>query len=118
MSIRKNMILSQAINGTILANRLLLAHNYFSRLRGLIGRAPLQAGEVLWIKPCQQVHTHFMGYALDIVFLDKELRVVEVVRGLRPWKISPWVRSAHSLLEFRAGGADNIQLGDVLTISG
>lgn len=118
MSSQKNIILSHAINGNILANRLLLAHSYFSRLRGLICRLPLRTGEALWIKPCQQVHTHFMGYALDIVFLDRELRVVKIVRDLQPWKLSPWVRSAHSLLEFRAGGAEAIQLGDVLAISG
>lgn len=118
MSNEKHMILSHAVTGTILANRLLLAHSYLTRLRGLIGRPMLKPGEALWIKPSQQVHTHFMRYALDIVFLDREMRVVEVIRGLQPWKLSPWVRSAHSLIEFAAGGADGIRVGDVLTVSG
>lgn len=118
MTNQKHMILSEHITGTVLADRLLLAHSYITRLRGLIGRPQLQKGEALWISPCQQVHTHFMSYPLDIVFVDKELRVVEVIRGLKPWKLSPWVRSAHSLIEFAAGGADKIQVGDVLVVAG
>lgn len=114
---KKSRIVVHGVDGAIIAAELLMADNYWLRLRGLIGRPPLKPQQAIWIKPCQQVHTHFMSYALDVVFLDRQLRVVEIVRGLEPWKLSPWVRSAHSLLEFPAGGAAHLNIGDPLQFS-
>jgi uncharacterized membrane protein (UPF0127 family) len=74
----------------------LIADNFFSRLRGLIGYSPLEPATVLWIKPCQQVHTHFVRWPLQVVFVDREMQVVRVIRELRPWSISPRVRK-HAL---------------------
>jgi uncharacterized membrane protein (UPF0127 family) len=85
--------------GALVAERVLAADHFFSRLRGLIGHPPLEPGTVLWIKPCQQVHTHFMRWPLQVVFVDRGMRVLRVVRELRPWRVSPWVRGAHSALE-------------------
>lgn len=102
----------------IVARDVYFADNYWLRLRGLMGRPPLQAGAALWIKPCQQVHTSFMPVPLDLVFLDRELVVQRVVRNLQPWRISPWVRSAHSLLEFTAAESLALQPGDPLGFIG
>ncbi len=103
-------------SGTVLAQRLFVADGYFSRLRGLIGRAPLALEEALWIRPCQQVHTHFMGYALHVVFLDAEQRVLRVLRVVKPWRVSPWVRGARSVLEFNAARELALTEGDRLRI--
>jgi hypothetical protein len=86
----------------ILAERVFAATSFFARLRGLIGHRALDPGAALWIRPCQQVHTHFMRDAVHVLFLDDELRVVCAVESLRPWRISPWVRRARSVLEFSA----------------
>ena len=115
---KKSRIVVHGVDGAIIATELLMADNYWLRLRGLIGRPPLKPQQAIWIKPCQQVHTHFMSYALDVVFLDRQLRVVEVSRNLEPWRFSPWVRSSHSLLEFVSGGASRINVGDQLHIGG
>ena len=96
------------------ADDVLLADRYFSRLRGLIGRPPLREGQGLWIVPTQQVHTHFMGEPIDVVFLDRELTVLRVVPALAPWKLSPWVKGARSALELAPGGAATISVGDRL----
>lgn len=90
------------------------ADTYWLRLRGLMGRPPLAPGEALWILPCQQVHTSFMKVPLDVVFLDKELTVLRVVHDLKPWRVSPWVRAAHSVLEFSADAGLQLQAGDRL----
>jgi len=103
--------------GTILAQRLFLADTYLSRLRGLIGHAALPDGSALWINPCQQVHTHFMKYPLDVVFLDGEQMVLRVVNGLAPWRVSPWVRHAKTVLEFNANGMLAVSAGDQLRFS-
>ena len=71
--------------------------------------------EGLWIVPCPMIHTFFMKFAIDVLFLDKDLRVVRVLEGLKPWRVSPWVFRAHSVLEF-AGGAlqGSVRAGDCL----
>lgn len=74
-----------------------------TRARGLLGRDGLKPEEGLWIVPCAMIHTFFMRFSLDVVFLDKELRVVKAMEDLRPWRLSPWVWKAHSVLEFAAG---------------
>lgn len=95
-------------------DRVWVADSYFTRLRGLIGRPALQPGEGIWIRPCQQVHTHFLGEPIDVVFLDKTLRIMRVYPELRPWRLSPWVRGASSVLELPAGGAGHFAEGDHL----
>jgi uncharacterized membrane protein (UPF0127 family) len=63
----------------------------------------LDDGHGLWIKPCNQVHMFFMKYAIDLVFLDENHRIVRLVEGLAPGKISPKVRDAKSVLELPVG---------------
>lgn len=60
----------------------------WSRLRGLLGRPPLHGGaaQALWLTPCGGVHTFGMGYPLDIVFLDRDGRVLECCESLPPWR--------------------------------
>lgn len=101
----------------VLARRVFLADGYFSRLRGLIGHAPLPADAALWIQPCQQVHTHFMGYPLHVVFLDADQRVLRVIEHMRPWRISPWVRQARTVLEFNGDHALPVAAGDRLRVT-
>lgn len=78
--------------------------NAWDRLRGLLARPALVADAALWLIPCNSVHTCFMGYAIDTVFLDRELRVLAVVPSLRPWRACGRLR-AHSTLELAADGA-------------
>ena len=56
--------------------RVLPAHTFFKRAKGLLGTKAWPAGLALWLKPCKQVHTMGMRYALDVVFLDERLRIV------------------------------------------
>ncbi len=110
--------LIELTRGDVIAHRVYRADNFWLRLRGLMGHPPLAPGEALWILPCQQAHTSFMPVPLDLVFLDRQLVVRRVVRNLRPWRISPWVRSAHSLLELTASDALRVQEGDRLGFAG
>jgi uncharacterized membrane protein (UPF0127 family) len=82
----------------------------------LIGYAPLAADTVLWINPCQQVHTHFLRWSLRVVFIDREMRVVHVCDQLKPWRISPWVKGARSVLEFPTSAPVKIAEGDRLRL--
>ncbi|ROH85330.1 DUF192 domain-containing protein [Pseudomethylobacillus aquaticus] len=105
-------------SGRLLVARLRRADNFFTRLAGLLGRKPLQPGDGLLITPCQQVHTHFMGYAIDVVFLDASLQVLAIDRAMRPWRISAYVRKAAHVLELPAHAASEVQIGDQLVLAG
>jgi uncharacterized membrane protein (UPF0127 family) len=84
--------------GTLLAARLEVADSGPARSKGLLGRAGLAAGQGLWIVPCESVHTFFMRFAIDLVYLDRKNRVRKVRSGVGPWRLSACF-SAHSVLE-------------------
>ena len=70
----------------VVCERCVVADRPHTRLRGLLGRAQLEAGEGLLLKPTPSVHTCFMRFTIDAVFLDAQLRVVSVAPALRPWR--------------------------------
>jgi len=100
--------------GRLLAGRVTRADSALARARGLLGRDSLHRDEGLWLLPCRQVHTFFMRFAIDVVFLDRGLRVVRVCPALAPWRLSPWVARAASALELAAGTAAGLGPGDRL----
>jgi uncharacterized membrane protein (UPF0127 family) len=73
-------------------------------MRGLLGRDSLAEGEGLLLKPCGSVHTLFMRFPIDVVFLDRELSVVAVRPKVRPWRTTG-ARGAKVTLELAAGEA-------------
>jgi hypothetical protein len=88
--------------GTILATRLEAAHSSTTRRKGLLGREGLSPGEGLWIAPCESVHTFFMRFPIDLVYLDRKNRIKKVRSAVGPWRMSACL-SAHSILELPAG---------------
>ena len=102
--------------GLMVADQVLIADSFWTRYRGLLGRSFLAPGEGLWLKPCQQVHMLGMQFPLSIWFLDKTGRVCALIDDLRPWKISPRMHNAISILEFPVGWgeATNTRHGDEL----
>src|SRR5438067_1699241 len=92
-----------ASGGAVLAERLRLAHTHWARLRGLLGTKRLDPGHGLWLRPCRQIHMFGMRYAVDAVFLDEHQRVVRALSELSPWRVSPRVADAESVLELPAG---------------
>lgn len=97
------MIFSNRTRACPVAKTVRLANSFGARSKGLLGRAGLGSEEGLWIVPCGMIHTFFMRFSIDAVFLDRELKVRRVVENLVPWRLSPWVFSAHSVLELRGG---------------
>ena len=87
------------------------------RAIGLLGRAGLAPGDGIVIWPCSSVHMFFMRFALDVVYVDKERRVVKAVQGLKPWRVSFGGKGAHAAIELPVGAiaASGTQPGDQLT---
>lgn len=80
-----------------------LADGWWDRLRGLLGRNPLAPGQGLLLSPCDGVHTCWMGYPLDVLFLDRAGRVLGWRERVRPWRACRQ-SGARSTLELCAGG--------------
>ena len=80
-----------------------VADTFYTRLVGLLRDKTLEYGDGLWIKPCNSIHSVGMRFVFDAIFLDKNLRVVHLVREMKPWRISKIVFAAHSVLELPAG---------------
>ncbi len=78
------------------------AFRTLQRLRGLLGRPPLKTHEALLLRPCNQIHTFGMRYALDLVFLDREGLIVKCVAGLPPRRMAV-SRRAIQVIEMPAG---------------
>ena len=95
----------QAINvtrGTELASRLEVAGSGNKRSKGLLGRGSLLPGEGLWIVPCESVHTFFMRFPIDLIYIDRQHRIRKVRSSVGAWRLSACL-SAHSVLELPAG---------------
>ena len=97
-----------------------VANNYWSRFRGLIGSKPLQAGEGLLIVPCSSIHTHFMGFPIDVLYLNREREVVGIDHSLPPWRLGRFYKRVRSVLELPAGTAKvtGTEVGDKLQVEG
>uniref|UniRef100_C6E417 DUF192 domain-containing protein n=1 Tax=Geobacter sp. (strain M21) TaxID=443144 RepID=C6E417_GEOSM len=96
----------RAINkstGRTLAGRVVAAETWLSRSRGLLGRDELPVGEGLLLRPCRGVHTFFMRFPIDVVFLDRSQRVVATVGRLKPGRMTRIFLKAGSALELPAG---------------
>ena len=104
--------------GTLLGDRIEIADTSLSRFLGLIPKRGLNAGEGLLIKPSSGVHMFWMRFAIDVVGLDRQMRVVRLWRNLRPWRMTSVSMQMHSALELPVGQIDagEVQLGDVLEI--
>ncbi len=101
-----------AATGVVLAERLRAAHTHWTRLKGLLGTRRLDPGDGLWLKPCNQVHMIGMRYAIDVVFLNGEGRVVGTASGLQPGRISPRIKEASSVLELPEGTLKRAGVGE------
>ena len=90
----------------------------FTRAKGLLGRKSLGVGEALIIKDCNSIHTFFMRFAIDVVFVDKNDRVVRILEDCRPFRFSPIVWRGNYTIELPVGviQSSQTQVGDQLKI--
>lgn len=92
-----------AESGALLVSRVTAAVDSETRRRGLLGRSSLD-DEALAIAPCNAVHTFFMKFAIDVVFVDRQGRVTRVAHAVRPWRITGALRG-FAAIELAAGTA-------------
>ena len=100
------MRVTRIVNGAgeVLVERCFVADKPWSRMRGLLGLSGLASGEGLLLRLAGSVHTFFMRFPIDVVFLDRELSVVAVSAEVSPWRTAG-ARRAKTALELAAGEA-------------
>jgi uncharacterized membrane protein (UPF0127 family) len=97
-------------SGGLVAEHVAVADTIWSRFVGLMFRRELPAGHGLLIRPCNSIHMFFMRFALDVVFIDGDGRVVRVLDSIQPWRASSLVRGAKAAIELPAGTAGRAAL--------
>ena len=105
-------------NGDVVVDRCVVADSPTSRMRGLLGRSELRSGEGLLLRPASSIHTCFMRFPIDAVFLDGGLRVLGISDELGPWRAASR-RGARAVLELPAGESARreLRVGDLLRVA-
>ncbi|MFP5490460.1 MAG: DUF192 domain-containing protein [Bacteriovoracia bacterium] len=89
--------------GKLVATQVRKADNLATRLLGLMFKANLQDMDGLMLQPCNSIHTFFMRFPIDVVFLTANNEVVKVIRSLKPWRMTWMYLRAVKTLELKAG---------------
>lgn len=109
---------SNLTRNTLLATCMEVADSASTRNKGLLGRERLAPGEGLWIRPCEAVHTFWMRFPIDLVYLDRKKRICKLKTSVPAWRLSACLR-AHSVIELPSGTIYQTltQMGDILNFS-
>ena len=102
----------------VLAESAILADTPFKRIKGLLGRKFLEDKEALIIKPCNSIHTFFMNFPIDVLFVDKKNKIIKIITGLKPFRLSPIYILSSYVVEFPVGvvSANTAVVGDAISI--
>ena len=102
--------------GIVLGDRCEKAVTFLSRLVGLMGRKEFATGKGLILEPCNSIHMFFMSFPIDVVFTDRNNRVVYLINNIKPWKVSPVIKGAQKVIELPSGTIQDscTSIGDVL----
>lgn len=96
----------------ILTEKTVIASNMFKRMKGLMFKKDIDYAMV--IKPCKSVHTFFMKMPIDVIFVSSQNVVLDVIRDMKPNRISPTYWKASYVIEVKSGNANKTQPGDIL----
>ena len=119
-------------NQKVLSSDIIFAHNFFLRSKGLIGYKELKPNQCMWIRPCSSIHTCFMKFSIDIIFVDSNLKINKTYENVHPWRVIfgsaiSWFLNPRSLkkhftkgsvFEFTAGhlAEFSLEIGDSLYV--
>ena len=110
------MIFRNRTRNVVLSDRTRIANTLVTRLVGLLSSKGLASGEGLWIEPCNSIHTMFMRFTIDAVFLDKQGNVVKLKSRMKAWRMTAISPKARGVLELPEGTIEKTgtQVGDAI----
>jgi uncharacterized membrane protein (UPF0127 family) len=113
------LIVANRTKQTILADHVAAARTFWQRLRGLMGKPVLRPGEGLVLFGDNSIHTFFMRFPIDVLYLDGERRVLRLQEAMPPWKVGPMVRSCRTIVELPPGTIQSAQtsVGDIISLT-
>jgi uncharacterized membrane protein (UPF0127 family) len=116
---REPLRVGNLTRGGEVAARVQPADQAWSRMVGLLGRRRLAEDEGLLLTPCTSIHTFFMRFPIDIIYLDRQHVVLKAVRALQPFRFSACLKGCHSVLELPAGAIETsgTRVGDHLALA-
>lgn len=109
-----------ASRGTPIAVNVEVATNVWDRFRGLMLRSHFPEGSGLVIDRCSSIHMFFMRFPIDVLYLDRDDRVVRIQEHVKPWRIGPlWTKNARCVVELPAGtvARTNTNVGDRIQVN-
>lgn len=106
-------------NNSVVSEEVIFANTPLKRMKGLLGRKELKKGQALVIKPCNSIHTFFMRFSIDVLFVDKENRVVKIISCLKPSRLSLVYFNSAFVVELPTGTIQSasIKEGDTLLLN-
>lgn len=101
------------IDGEVVFKTVRIAEDFFSRMVGLLGTSKLDGDEGLLIRPCRQVHTYYMRFNIDALFLSESGEIIHIESRMNPGRISRFIKESCQVLEIAGGTAElkGIQVG-------
>ena len=106
-------------NNKVLSRDILIAESLISRMIGLMFKQRLEGADGLLIDPCRSIHTFFMRYSLDIVFISKDNKIIKIIRDMKPWRVTWIYFRATKTLELPSGKLPmDLKEGDSLEVKG
>lgn len=113
------MIVKNITKNTMLGENIEIADTFMKRFLGLMPRASLNQGEGLIINPCNSIHMFFMKFAIDVLFIDKNNKILHIEENFKPWRISKFVKGGKYVIELPVGAARNSQtdVDDIVSLN-
>jgi len=107
-------MISNLTRNTTIASRIEIAQNPWARMKGLLGRRDFPQNEALIITRCQSIHMFFMKFPIDVIFCDRQNKVIGLCEKLKPFCLSPIFFKASYAIELPSGtiAASKTQVGD------
>ena len=111
-------ILTNQTKQTNMFSQLKVADTFGTRAKGLIGKRSMNQDEAVYFPKCNWIHTFFMSMPIDVIYVDKKMKVRKIQKNLKPWRWPAPVFTAHSVIEMAAGRiqADFVEVGDTLYV--
>lgn len=111
------MLLRNLTNNQVLSENVKVASHFTTRFLGLMGKSNLPSKDCLWITNCNSIHTCFMNFSIDVIFIDKDMKVVAIKEQITPWRFTWPVITAKSVIEFSSQKIGEIvKVGDQLHV--
>ena len=104
---------------SILAEEVIVAETPLKRIKGLLGKKEFNRGEAIILKPCNSIHTFFMHFPIDVLFVDKQNQVIKAIPLLSPCRLTRIYFNASFAIELPCGTLESTftSTGDIIIIT-